>query len=72
MELTGTNRSCGLIPPTYPRSTYLVDIAERGFGLAPCTLILEYPFPVTIAEGKHLFPFRTQKLSPPALMVLRG
>ena len=28
--------------------------------------------PVATAEGKHLFPFRTEKLSPPAPMVLPG
>ena len=28
--------------------------------------------PVTIAGGSHLFPFRTQKLSLPAPMVLPG
>ena len=27
---------------------------------------------VALAEGKHLFPFRTEKLSPPAPMVLPG
>ncbi len=27
---------------------------------------------VTIAAGIHLFPFRTEKLSPPAPMVLQG
>ena len=27
-------------------------------------------FPVVIATGFHLFPFRTEKLSPPAPMVL--
>ena len=26
---------------------------------------------VIMAEGSHLYPFRTQKLSPPAPMVLR-
>jgi hypothetical protein len=33
-----------------------------------------YPFleRVTMAAGIHLFPFRTEKLSPPAPMVLRG
>ena len=33
-----------------------------------------YPFfeRVTIAAGIHLFPFRTEKLSPPAPMVLQG
>ena len=29
-------------------------------------------FPVVIAAGKHLFPFRTEQLSPPAPMVLGG
>ena len=28
-------------------------------------------FAVSQAKGKHLFPFRTQKLSPPAPMVVR-
>ena len=27
---------------------------------------------VVMAEGQHLFPFRTQQLSPPAPMVLQG
>ena len=31
---------------------------------------LSLVLPVVIAEGPHLFPFRTQKLSPPAPMVL--
>ena len=29
-------------------------------------------FPVTLAGGKHPFPFRTRQLSPPAPMVLRA
>src|SRR6187200_2835400 len=29
-------------------------------------------FPVVIAAGVHLFPFRTEQLSPPAPMVLGG
>ncbi len=29
-------------------------------------------FPAAIAAGRHLFPFRTEKLSPPAPMVLGG
>jgi hypothetical protein len=29
-------------------------------------------FPAVIAAGRHLFPFRTEKLSPPAPMVLGG
>jgi hypothetical protein len=28
------------------------------------------PFPVALARGKHLFPFRTEQLSPSAPMVL--
>src|ERR1044071_7479268 len=28
--------------------------------------------PVVIAAGKHLFPFRTEKLSPPAPLVIGG
>ena len=28
-------------------------------------------FPVALARGKHLFPFRTEKLSPPEPMVLQ-
>src|SRR5208282_204054 len=28
------------------------------------------PFPVVLARGKHLFPFRTEQLSPSAPMVL--
>ena len=34
--------------------------------------ILNRCFPVTIAEGPHLYPYRTQKLSPRSPMVLRG
>ena len=34
------------------------------------TLNAKPKFLVTIAVGPHLFPFRTEKLSPPALMVL--
>ena len=33
-------------------------------------LLQEERYPVTIAVGKHLFPSRTQQLSPPAPMVL--
>ena len=29
-----------------------------------------YRFPVAMARGKHLFPFRTEQLSPSAPMVL--
>ena len=34
------------------------------------SLLKFHKFLVVIAEGSHLFPFRTQKLSPLALMVL--
>ena len=33
---------------------------------------LNRDLPVVMAEGKHLVPFRTQQLSPPAPMVLLG
>ena len=33
-------------------------------------ILKKIPFPVTIAKGFHLFPSRTQKLSPSALKVL--
>ena len=36
--------------------------AREGAGL--------YQFPVAMARGKHLFPFRTEQLSPSAPMVL--
>ena len=34
------------------------------------TRFIQYQFPVTMARGSHLFPYRTQKLSLSALMVL--
>jgi hypothetical protein len=34
------------------------------------TSSVSHPFPVAIARGKHLFPFRTEQLSPSAPMVL--
>jgi hypothetical protein len=47
--------------------------------LSLCTLIqlvevlfMDLDFPVTVAGGKHPFPFRTRQLSPPAPMVLRA
>ena len=32
--------------------------------------VLSHRFPVAMARGKHLFPFRTEQLSPSAPMVL--
>jgi hypothetical protein len=32
--------------------------------------VVSHPFPVALARGKHLFPFRTEQLSPSAPMVL--
>ncbi len=32
--------------------------------------VVSQRFPVALARGKHLFPFRTEKLSPSAPMVL--
>ena len=34
--------------------------------------IYDIQFSVAMAVGSHLFPSRTEKLSPPALMVLHG
>ena len=56
------------------RSTILVwGIALRItlHQISSCYLNVTY-FPVAIAEGQHLFPFRTEQLSPPAPMVLLG
>src|SRR6185369_2482694 len=36
------------------------------------SIFFEIRFGVALAEGSHLFPFRTEKLSPPAPMVLPG
>jgi 5'-nucleotidase len=36
-----------------------------------CLSIVFFGFPVVMAEGNHLFPSRTQSLSPPAPMVLQ-
>ena len=45
-----------------------VRVPARRFG----ALCEARRFSAAIAEGSHLFPFRTEKLSPPAPMVLRG
>ena len=37
-----------------------------------CRITFFFRILVSIARGVHLFPFRTQKLSPVASMVLRG
>ena len=46
----------------FPYNTYLQFASQIGLGVHP----------VTIAKGSHLFPSRTQKLSPLALMILGG
>jgi hypothetical protein len=44
--------------------------------LWPCAVLKDWKgvvsrlFPVALARGKHLFPFRTEQLSPSAPMVL--
>ena len=44
-----------------------------AFGVGLYSVVEEtLSFPVVIAEGKHLFPFRTEPLSPLAPMVLLG
>src|SRR6266702_981023 len=45
----------------------------KSFGGLPASRISVVEFiGVATAEGSHLFPFRTEKLSPPAPMVLPG
>ena len=68
MELTCTNQPCGLTWNfSLPRRSG-VALNRQGLPLFPD----EEGFPVTMAEGIHLFPSRTQKLSPPAPMILHG
>ena len=43
-------------------------LIERGSG----NLLKSLQFLVALPEGVHLFPSRTQKLSPPGPMVLHG
>ena len=45
--------------------------AERCAG-AKADMLMSALFQVTMAAGNHLFPSRTEKLSPPAPMVLQG
>ena len=44
--------------------------AKRGRGSSRSGTINRIQFPVVMARGSHLFPYRTQKLSLSALMVL--
>jgi hypothetical protein len=44
-------------------------VALCGFE-GPLEGVVSYEFPVVMARGKHLFPFRTEQLSPSAPMVL--
>src|SRR3954468_20865628 len=45
------------------------DVALCGFE-GPPSGVVSRRFPVAMARGKHLFPFRTEQLSPSAPMVL--
>ncbi len=47
---------------------FLCDTPWRCAVLKGCRELS--PFPVALARGKHLFPFRTEQLSPSAPMVL--
>ena len=51
---------------------YLLKAALLTFFLIEFLFVVyvQMIFPVVIATGFHLFPFRTEKLSPPAPMVL--
>ena len=46
------------------------DKVNKDRNLTKQRILKKIPFPVTIAKGFHLFPSRTQKLSPSASMVL--
>ena len=45
-------------------------MTSKDRNLTERRILKKIPFPVTIAKGFHLFPSRTQKLSPSASMVL--
>ena len=65
MQLTGTNRSIGLI--------VLIKIHARKVRLAGAMMSSHILFVdlVALPEGPHPIPFRTRSLSPPGPMVLR-
>ena len=49
------------------------EVVPGGFWCSfqgPRRALASHRFPVALARGKHLFPFRTEKLSPSAPMVL--
>ena len=56
----------------YPDVANCVALRDRALCAPPavCAGVGLEKFPVAIAWGKHLFPFRTEKLSPTAPMVL--
>ena len=53
-----------------PRSETSVRFTTEGVEIQLYTARVQEIFPVVIATGFHLFPFRTEKLSPTAPMVL--
>jgi hypothetical protein len=58
-------------PVLISREAWPVILLGRSAVFPRLISIVEY-FGVAMAEGSHLFPFRTEKLSPPAPMVLPG
>ena len=52
------------------RSETRARFTTEGVDIQLCTARVQEIFPVVIATGFHLFPFRTEKLSPTAPMVL--
>jgi hypothetical protein len=60
------------INPGFENKRFSGDDGEGDpYGPIPNTLDLKTKdFPVTMAKGKHPFPFRTRQLSPSAPMVL--
>ena len=65
IQLTGTNRPCGLTTLHSYNCSSLGCTRESTYTIA-------IRFPVAMPEGPHPFPSRTRKLSPPGPMVLQG
>ena len=53
------------------QDVYLILVLLVMLDILVILVLLETNYQVVIAVGSHLFPFRTEKLSPPAPMVLQ-
>ena len=66
IRLYAVRRASGVVSRV-PRMGY---VASRAVFKARGGALASHRFPVALARGKHLFPFRTEQLSPSAPMVL--